>query len=239
MNISDDIYYKCLFYCILFIFLIIILLLVLKNKKEKFVCDTTASSIQLTPSANLIQIDPLNGDLSELNTNDILDAVNCIIKKFTDNKTFNDATLSGTTLSGITNLTGTLTGDITTTGNLNASNISTTGTLSCGNLNTTGGIQLNTRNIGLGIVNNLTNSDHVVIVSIAGTLNLPNQPINGQQILIMPLVDQITLTGNGTHQIVYNGGWINQLLLSMNQPYNLIFVLEYHSDTSIGHWWNF
>ena len=78
MNTSNDNSHKCLFYCILFILIItIFLLLVLKKKKENY--DT---QIPITlPSLKIIQIDKSNGDLSELDTNDILSAIQNIINK--------------------------------------------------------------------------------------------------------------------------------------------------------------
>ena len=111
MNTSDDNFYKCLFYGILFIFLTIILLLILKNnKKNKEKYADPQLPIQLTPSSNLIQIDPLTGDLSELNTNQIITVVNNIVKNFMSSPTFDNATLTNATLKN-TN-TSTFTGSV-------------------------------------------------------------------------------------------------------------------------------
>ena len=102
--------YKCLFIFIFFILLIIIFLLVLKNKKEKYGDTQTTqippTQIALTPanSANLIQVDPLTGDLSELNTNILINDVNNMIKNMYNNLTFYNANFGGkTTFTGSLN----------------------------------------------------------------------------------------------------------------------------------------
>jgi len=225
MNTSSDNFYKCLFYGILFIFLTIILLLLLKNnkrKKEKYTC-TPSITIPTTSSSNIIQVDPSSGDLSEIDTNSILTAVNQIITCFTDTPTFKnanltDTTLTDTTLSGITNLKGVISGGDITVVNL-----------SCSNLNTTGGINLNSRHISEGNANMLTINDHVVIVTTEGVLYFPTSPNNGQQILIMPLADNIKVIGAGI-----DGG----VSLTRFSGYNFIFILN-PSDPSKGMWWLF
>ena len=112
MNTSSENSYKCLFYGILFIFLTIILLLLLNKKKEKYTC---VPSISITPanSSHIIQVDPNTGDLSEINTNSILNAVNQIIDCYIQNTSFvnivvsGNATLTGTTSISNATLTGT------------------------------------------------------------------------------------------------------------------------------------
>ena len=92
MNTSSENIYKCLFYGILFIFLTIILLLLLNKKKEKYTC---VPSISITPanSSHIIQVDPNTGDLSEINTNSILNAVN---QNIDSSGTFSSIIINGT-----------------------------------------------------------------------------------------------------------------------------------------------
>ena len=92
-KISPEKIYKYFFYGILFIFLTIILLLLLKkSKKEKY----DKLPIQIPTTSNIIQIDIPNGDLSELNTNSILNNLNNIVQNFINGNTFNNTNLIGT-----------------------------------------------------------------------------------------------------------------------------------------------
>ena len=138
MNTSSENIYKCLFYGILFIFLIIILLLLLNKKKENKEKYTCNPSISITPanSSNIIQVDPSTGDLSEINTNSILNAVNSIIDCYVNKNTiFNNITVNTNATISSANITGVFTSTATADNNnifqgpvrfQNTSNITTT-----------------------------------------------------------------------------------------------------------------
>ena len=123
MNTSSENIYKCLFYGILFIFLIIIILLLLNKKKEKYDANIT---IPQTSSSNIIQVDQTTGDLSEIDTNSILTALNSIIDQYINHNTIFDTITVNTTayLNGATNITGNI-------------NLSATSTISNGNISNT------------------------------------------------------------------------------------------------------
>ena len=135
MNTSSENIYKCLFYGILFIFLIIILLLLLNKKKENKEKYTCNPSISITPanSSNIIQVDPSTGDLSEINTNSILNAVNSIIDCYVNKNTiFNNitvntnATISSATISSATISSATLNGPTVISGQVTFSSTNST-----------------------------------------------------------------------------------------------------------------
>ena len=115
-----------------------ILLLLLNKKKENKEKYTCNPSISITPanSSNIIQVDPSTGDLSEINTNSILNAVNSIIDCYVNKNTiFNNITVNTNATISSANITGVFTSTATADNNnifqgpvrfQNTSNITTT-----------------------------------------------------------------------------------------------------------------
>jgi hypothetical protein len=65
-----------------------------KENKEKYTCNPSISITQ-SNSSNIIQVDPSTGDLSEINTNSILNAINIIIDCYINKNTnFNTITVN-------------------------------------------------------------------------------------------------------------------------------------------------
>ena len=147
-----------------------ILLLLLNKKKENKEKYTCNPSISITPanSSNIIQVDPSTGDLSEINTNSILNAVNSIIDCYINKNTiFNNikvntnATIASATITG----SETITGSATITGGTYTNLIQSPSNTNCINFTDS--------------INQVyTSSSSIQVTIVSGTTNFLNPAIN-------------------------------------------------------------